>query len=143
MMALRNLSSAAKEQVVRRLRQLLHQHEEMVFSCIHGSVLEVSGRFRDIDVAVWVEPSEISPEAVVEYQCQLSAWLERSIPYPVDVRVLNYASLGFRHAASGGLLLFARDDEVWYNFREETWTQYLDFAPLARQMLFDLLGTSP
>jgi hypothetical protein len=60
-----------------------------------------------------------------------------------DVRVLNYSSLGFRHAASGGLLLFARDDEVWYNFREETWIQYLDFAPLARQMLLDLLGASP
>jgi hypothetical protein len=88
-------------------------------------------------------PSEISPETVVEYQCELSASLERSIPYPLDVRVLNYSSLGFRHAANGGLLLFARVGEVWYNFREETWTQYLDFVPLARQMLFDFLGASP
>ena len=102
-------------------------------------------------MACGVEASEISPETVVEYQCELSAWLERSIPYSIDVRVLNwsrfrldpYSSLGFRHAASAVLLLFARDDEVWYNFREETWMQYLDFVPLARQMRFDLLGASP
>jgi hypothetical protein len=43
MTALRNLSSAAKAQVVGRVRQLSHQHGEMVFACIHGSFLEVSG----------------------------------------------------------------------------------------------------
>jgi hypothetical protein len=68
---------------------------------------------------------------VAEYQWELSAWIERSTLYPIDVRVLNYSSLGFRRAASGGPLLFTRDEELWYNFHEQTWTEHLDFAPLS------------
>ena len=71
------------------------------------------------------------------------SWLERHVPYSTDAKVLNYASMGLRYAASGGLLVFARDEESWYQFREETWMHYLDFAPLSKQMLFDLLGASP
>ena len=132
-----------KERTILQLRELFPQRPEVQFACILGSFLDARTGFQDIDVGVWVNPSEISPETALEYQWELSAWLERSILYPIDVRVLNYSSLGFRHAASGGLLAFARDKEVWYNFREETWIQYLDFAPLARQMLLDLLGASP
>jgi len=64
----------------------------------------------------------------VGYEWELSAWPEQSIPYPVDVKVLNWASLGFRYAVRGVSLLFARDEEIWYNFREETWIQHLSQA---------------
>ncbi len=47
-----------------------------------------------------------------------------------------------RHSASGGLLLMTKDHQQWYTFREETWNEYLDFAPIARQSLHDLLDPS-
>ncbi len=139
MTTLRHLSSAAKEQVIQRLKVLLAQRSEVLFACALGSFPEPERGFHDIDIAAWVDTAEVPAEAALEYQWELSSWLERHIPHPMDIRVLNYASLGFRHAASGGLLLIAKDEVLWYDFREETWQKYLDFAPLARGMLFDLL----
>lgn len=139
MMVRRQLSQEGKERVIEKLRRLLAQREEVQFACIHGSFLEPQMGFRDIDIGVWVEPSLVGREISLEYEWELDSWLERHVPHPVDVKVLNYAPLGFRYAASGGLLLFAQDEVAWYDFRERTWEEYLDFAPLARQMLFDLL----
>jgi len=58
----------------------------------------------------------------------------------VDVRVADFAPLGFRHAVTRGRLLLAHDLEAWFTFRERTWTEYFDFAPVAREALADLLG---
>jgi hypothetical protein len=86
-----------------------------------------------------VDSSSVPQERALDYEGKLSAWLECYLPYSIDVKVLNYTSLGFRYAASGGSLIFARDVDLWYQFRERTWIEYLDFAPLSKQMLFDLL----
>jgi predicted nucleotidyltransferase len=136
------LSSEAKEEIIRQLGQLLSQREEVDFACVHGSFLESSRGFRDIDIGVWVYPSSVVQERTLDYEWELSAWLERHTSYPIDVKALNYTSIGFRHAASGGTLVFARDADLWYQFRERTWIGYLDFAPLSKQMLFDLLNPS-
>jgi len=139
MIVRRQLSQEDKEQIVERLRHLLARRDEVQFACLHGSFLEPQGGFRDIDIGVWVEPSRVDKKNALDYEWELDAWLERHIPHPIDLKVLNYAPLGFRYAASGGRLLYARDEVAWYDFRERTWEEYLDFAPLARQMLFDLL----
>jgi predicted nucleotidyltransferase len=136
------IAASAKRRLIQRLRRLLPQRPETHFACVHGSSLLPGGGFRDIDIAVWVEASSAPPEAALEYGWALSSYLERQVEYPIDLRVLNWSSLGFRYAASGGILLFAKDKVLWYNFREETWNQYLDFAPLPTQMFFDLLGAS-
>jgi predicted nucleotidyltransferase len=136
------LSTKAKEEIMRQLGQLLSQREEIGFACTHGSFLESAIGFRDIDVGVWADSSSVPQEQTLDYEWDLSTWLERHVRYPIDVKVLNYTSLGFRYAASGGTLIFARDADLWYQFRERTWIQYLDFAPLSRQMLLDLLNPS-
>ena len=63
-----------------------------------------------------------------------------AIEAAVDVRVADFAPLGFRHAVTRGRLLLAHDLEAWFTFRERTWTEYFDFAPVAREALADLLG---
>lgn len=136
------LSPKAKEEIKRELGQLLSQREEVGFACIHGSFLESAIGFRDIDVGVWADSSSVPRGQVLNYEWELSDWLERHVPYPIDVKVLNYTSLGFRYAASGGTLIFAREADLWFQFRERTWVEYLDFAPLSRQMLTDLLNSS-
>jgi hypothetical protein len=133
------LSSEFRDEIKHRLGQILSQRKEVGFACIHGSFLEPAVGFRDIDVGIWADPSSVPPERALDYEGELSAWLEHYLLYPVDVKVLNYTSLGFRYAASGGTLLFARDIDLWYQFRERTWIEYLDFAPMSKQMLFDLL----
>ena len=62
--------------------------------------------------------------------------------HPIDILALNYAPNTLRYSASGGLLLMATDHQQWYTFREETWNEYLDYDPIARQSLHDLLDPS-
>ena len=138
----RRLAAAEKDELVQRVGNLISERPEITFACVHGSFLDPELGFRDIDVAVWVDASAQDMEATLEYEWRLSSWLERNIPHPIDAKVLNHSSLGFRHAASGGALIWAKDPVLWYDFREKTWEEYLDFAPLARLILQDLLNPS-
>ena len=142
MTAIRHLAAEMRGEISQRLAEALSRRPEVQFGCIHGSFLDPDSGFRDIDIAVWVEPSSIARGNSLEYQWELSSWLERRVPHPVDAKVLNYSSLGFHHGATGGQLLFARDNTLWFDSREQTWQEYLDFAPLARQILFDPLDVS-
>ena len=139
----RQLSAGDKSDLVQRISGLLSQRPEIDFACVHGSFLDTELGFRDIDIAVWVEPLHVKKDAALDYQWDLSAWLEKDIPHPIDTLVLNYSSLGLQYSASGGLLVWAKDRVLWYNFREQTWLRYLDFAPSARRMLSELLGSAP
>jgi predicted nucleotidyltransferase len=135
----RQLPEGSKANIKRQLRQLLDQRQEIRFACLHGSFLEPQG-FRDVDVAVWVDPSAVPKEKALSYAFTLSAWLERRISLPVDVQVLNDASLGFQYEATKGEPILVRDEDEWCDFRERLWRDHWDFAPLAREALLDLLG---
>ena len=135
------MAAEEKDEIVRRLGSLISQRPEITFACVHGSFLDPEIGFRDIDVAVWVDASTRVIDRAMDYEWELSSWLEREIPHPIDAKVLNCASLGFRYAASGGTLIWATDPVLWYDFREKTWEEYLDFAPLARLILQDLLNS--
>ena len=141
MLIRRQLTEETKAQLQQELGSLLSGREEIVFACLHGSFLEPHG-FRDVDIGVWVVPERVPGERAFDYELDLSLWLEQRSPQPVpmDVKVLNYAPLGFRYAASSGTPLLLRDLKAWYTFREETWRDYWDFMPLARAMLRDLLS---
>lgn len=136
---LRRLSNPDKARVKRVLSRLLAQREEIRFACLLGSFLERRD-IRDLDLAVWVDFAKLPPDGVLEYELRLSAWLEPEVRLPVDVKVLNDAPLSFRYAATGGISLLVRDEEEWFSFREQTWRDYFDFAPLANAMLADLLS---
>jgi predicted nucleotidyltransferase len=135
----RRLGTTEKADVKRLLQQFLGQREEIRFACLHGSFLEPSG-FRDVDVAVWVDPAGVPEEKALDYAFTLSARLEHWISLPIDVKVLNYASLGFQYAAMQGEPILVRDENEWCDCRERLWRDYWDFAPLAREALLDLLG---
>ena len=139
----RQLCPKDKSDLIQRISSLLSQRREVDFACVHGSFLETELAFRDIDLAVWVEPSHVKRDTALDYQWELSAWLEKDIPHPVDTLVLNYSSVGIQYNASGGRLVWAKDPVLWYNFREQTWLRYFDFAPLAQRMLLDLLRSTP
>jgi predicted nucleotidyltransferase len=136
------LHSDAKEIVFNRLAEALGQRSEVQFACLHGSFQDSTAGFNDIDVAIWLEPSMFQPETVFNYQMELGDILEQHVEYPIDVKVLNIAGIGFQYAATGGALLTASDPESWFDFRERTWMMYLDFAPVARQALLDLFAAS-
>ncbi|MFQ6072334.1 MAG: nucleotidyltransferase domain-containing protein [Methanosarcinales archaeon] len=131
------LQTKQKEEIKANLKTFLASRPEIIFAYLHGSFLETHG-FRDIDLAFYLK--KIKKEEVIDYEIKISTEIEKKIKYPIDVKVLNYAPLGFRYEILKGELLYCRNDETRFNFIEKTWRDYLDFKPIEKNLLMDLMA---
>ncbi len=132
-------SEADRQWIVARLNRELEARSEIVLALLHGSFTR-GGAYRDIDVAVWLDPGRLSLDERFRYALDLSVHLHVQLGRPIDVRVLNDAPLAFRYHALQGRPLVMRDEEFLDELRARTWDDYLDFQPFARQYLREALG---
>lgn len=112
---------------------------EIVFAYLHGSFL-AGGAYRDIDLAVWLDPSRVARRDRQRYALDLSVDLHLGLKQPVDVRALNDVPLAFRYQALKGRPLLVRDQEFLDEVRARTWDEYFDFLPFARRYLREALS---
>ena len=94
-------SERDREQIAGALRRELEARPEVVLALLHGSFSK-GGAYRDIDVAVWLDPGRLSLDDRFRYALDLSVHLQLQLGSPIDVRVLNDASLAFRYHALQG-----------------------------------------
>lgn len=130
------VTAEKRQEIVEQLREALKERSEIVFAYLLGSFAE-GLPFRDIDVAVWAEG--VDKERAWDYETQLAIDLTKVLGIEVDVRLLNFAPIGFCVNALKGILLLSRDDEIRLNFIERVSRLYMDFSWLARQMLKEAL----
>ncbi|MCD6384158.1 nucleotidyltransferase domain-containing protein [Candidatus Sumerlaeota bacterium] len=130
-----------KEKAVATLRELISHRDEVIFAYLHGSFLSGEG-FNDIDIAVFVDESHVPREKVLDYEFDLARQLQEVIKFPVDVRILNYAPLGFRYYATSEQVLFSRDEERRCEFLCRTWSAYFDFLPVSELYFKELLDAT-
>jgi len=128
-----NVSGKEKEKIKKNLMEIIQNKEEIIFAYLHGSFL--INDFNDIDLAFFV--SKI--EDILDYEISVSLEIEKQIHFPIDVKVLNHAPLGFKYEVTKGELLFSRDEEVRTDFIEKVWNQYLDFKPIEKEILMDMM----
>ena len=120
------------------IREALLAREEILFAYIHGSFLSLSD-FRDIDVALFINPVEVSSEQSFDYSFRLSVELSHLTAQDIDIQIMNYAPLGFRHSVfKNGRLLFSRDETLRTDLMEETSLDYIAFYELSLQYIRDL-----
>ncbi|OYT74700.1 MAG: nucleotidyltransferase [Armatimonadetes bacterium JP3_11] len=132
---------ASREQraaIQQRLREHLNAHPEIRLAYLMGSFL-TDRPFRDIDIAVYLEPELLQSVDLLRYCFQLADELERVVRYPVDVHRLNDAPCGFRFEATRGIVLVSRDESFRIDWTVRTWQEYCDFEPHQRQMLQQIL----
>ncbi len=132
-------SSEDRERLGEALAQELLLRPEIVFAYLHGSFVE-SGTFRDLDLAVYLDLARAGCASSYEYETDLSVKLTLTLGMPVDVRVLNNASVAFRYHALKGRVRVVRNVEVLDDFRARTWDDYIDFDPFAKQYLREVLS---
>ena len=132
-------SERDREQIAGALRRELEARPEVVLALLHGSFSK-GGAYRDIDVAVWLDPGRLSLDDRFRYALDLSVQLHLHLGRPIDVRVLNDAPLAFRYHALQGRPLVLRDETFLDELRARTWDDYLDFQPFARQYLREALS---
>ncbi len=119
------------------LTPYLKDHPEIYFAMLYGSATE-GLPFRDVDIGLFVDRSTVPPHKDLDYSIELTHSLTTAVPYPVDVRIINDAPLGFRYNVSRGQPLVINDERAFFHFLERTWDEYLDFEPLAKQYLWEL-----
>jgi predicted nucleotidyltransferase len=112
------------------IRHALQSNPGLCFAILYGSAAR-EGAFGDVDIALFVDRQTIRSEADFEFCFALERRLRRVLPFPVDVRVVNDASLGFCYNVSKGVPLLVNDVDMYTQFLEYTWDRYLDFAPVA------------
>lgn len=129
---------AERAKLTDAIRRALQARPEVAFAYLHGSFL-TGGPYRDVDVAVWLDPARVPASAWTRYAVDPPAALHLELRVPVDVRVLNAASVAFRYRAQKGQPLVVRDPELLAEFRARTWDEYFDFLPFARRYLREAL----
>jgi len=129
--------AAQRAKMVRALTAALETEPDVVFAYLHGSFLTEDG-FHDIDVGIQLAtPSDRR----LTRSLDLATRLTRETGFPVDVRLLDGASLAFRfHVLRTGRLLLTRDDELLADCMERTMREYLDIAPLLRRATVEAFG---
>lgn len=123
----------------RELQRELEARPEVTLAVLHGSFPE-GAAYRDIDVAIWLDPDRLARDGRFRYALDLSIHLQRQLGRPIDVRVLNDAPLAFRYHALRGRPLVVRDEQFLDELRARTWDDYFDFQPFARQYLREALS---
>lgn len=131
-----------KALVLQRLAGFLSGYEEISFAYIFGSFVHDPG-FHDLDIGVYLVGDAFDAlyeKTAFDYEFQMGASLEKLLNYPVDVKVLNRASVPLCYAVTQGKLLFSRDEPARYAWVEKTWDYYLDMKYFLKSSLFDLLN---
>jgi predicted nucleotidyltransferase len=136
----RTITEENKLKIIHELERFFEGRMEIIFAYIHGSFAE-GLPFTDIDVAVYVDENTVSKDNAVDYGLSISSEAEfKTHITPLDVKVINYAPVGFKFYATKGLLLFSKDEELRCGFLESTWKKYFDLLPKRRQILLDLVS---
>jgi len=133
------LTKKEKLNITDRIRSQLKRDQRIIFAFLHGSFLEADIGFSDIDVAVFIDDNCFSGD-IIDLCLTISAELTLLVHKRVDVHCLNTSSAGFKYEVTKGDLLFAKNEEVCFDFIEKTWLEYFDLKYLYKDSLNDLLA---
>ncbi|MFZ2054330.1 MAG: nucleotidyltransferase domain-containing protein [Candidatus Aminicenantales bacterium] len=132
------MTKKAKDALTNLIKDALLARGEILFAYIHGSFLSLSD-FRDIDVALFVNPREVNSRQAFDYSFRLSVELSHLAAQEIDIQIMNYAPLGFRHSVfKNGRLLFSRDETLRTDLLEGAALEYIAFYELSLQYIQDL-----
>lgn len=123
------------DQLEARVKSIVYADPNVLFAYIFGSQVKGTAHPNsDIDIAVYFAEIAGEPDGdaqAVETQISLGLKLEPALKKPVDVVVLNRASIDLRqNVLLHGKLLFSRDPQAHARFKQTQLRQYQDFSML-------------
>lgn len=148
------LTEGSRARLVAELSALLAAHDEVVFAYLYGSAA-TEDRCRDVDVGVSLARAPRGPATAAEDAAQEDVWgieaalAEELAPVverctgqamPVDVRVIDAASVVFQFHVLQGVLLKGRDQEAHARLVERVLPEYFDLLPLRERALREVLS---
>jgi len=128
-----------KRRLIWKIRDILINESDVLFAYLHGSFISQE-EFNDIDIALYLDEKIMKEIRPIDFEITLALELEKSLRMPVDIKLLNFAPLGFRYHVSYGHLLFSRVELKREEFLCKTWGEYFDFQPVAEIYLKEVLS---
>lgn len=121
-----------QDKLIKKAGKLLSTRREILFAYAHGSFLEGTF-FRDLDIALFIMPEKLPRQSYI-YEMEVEGYLERrlGLDFPVDIRLLNNASIPFQYGVLFGCLLLDRDPDFRVGFFSWVVSRYLDIEPVLR-----------
>jgi len=134
------LSIPRKERarIEKLLSRLLEKEEGIFFAYLHGSFYEGKS-FRDIDVAVFVDDKAISKERALDFEIATSVKFGKEVKLPIDLKIINYAPLGFQYYSTAGTLIMCKEDDPRVDFLTRIRSLYFDFKPSSERFLLEMI----
>ena len=120
------------------LGRLLKKENGIFFAYLHGSFAEARP-FRDIDVAVFVDEKKVPKEEALDFEILTSMSLEKEIRLPIDLKIINYAPLGFQYYSTAGTLIMCKEDDLRVDFLTRIRSLYFDFKPSSERFLLEMI----
>ncbi|MCS7232378.1 MAG: nucleotidyltransferase domain-containing protein [Elusimicrobiota bacterium] len=122
------LSENQKNQIISKIKELLHDEEKVIFAYLYGSFIEDEFS-NDIDIAVY--SSEI--DSIFSFQADLKIKISDQIrnlgfdisPDEIDLRVINNVDYDFLiEVLDKGVLIVDKDSELRAQFIEKVSLSY-------------------
>lgn len=131
-------TKAERAVIQQSIIEALESEEDVGVAYLHGSFKQ--GRFRDIDIAVILEPRSADPAKI---ESRLERRLREETGFPIDLRRLNDAPLMFQYdVLAKGEILVSKDDATREDFQCRTLALYHDFSHHIRTYQREALGLS-
>lgn len=125
-------TTMAPRQLQATITSRVSEDPDALFAYIFGSQVKGTAHSKsDVDIAVYFAGIDDGPGGdiqAVEKQISLGLELEQALRKPVDVVVLNRASIDLRqNVLIHGQLVFCRDSRAHASFKQTQLRQYQDF----------------
>ncbi len=107
-----------KNELLKKIASVLKEHPEIAFAYLYGSFLKQPEVAKDIDIAVGLKGISDLYRAL-EITGSVKDKLHDLIPKPVDLRILNFATVSFcLDVLEEGFLFYEADEEYLTDFIE-------------------------
>ena len=124
------LSDAEKKKVIEKLKKIFQERRDILFAVVHGSFIDLK-EFRDIDIAIYVNPKYCEEKEFSKYVLDMSVQLTEKLGIPIDIQVLNDAPLMFTYEVlNRGKLIVCKDDVFFESYLTAIESEVWDFRYL-------------
>lgn len=124
------LSEKEKRAIITALAKFIRGFREVSFAYAYGSFVN-GGPFRDLDVAIYVQPADLPPSKFrLEDKIARELGTKLNLAFPLDVRILNGTSIAFQYHVIQGRLLVERAEDYRIRIVSHIIARYLDIKPV-------------
>jgi predicted nucleotidyltransferase len=128
--------SPEKQLIFDQISAFLNSRDDILFVYVHGSFVREE-KFADIDIGIFLrEPARLNP---LNLELELETALQSLTQFPVDLRVLNFAPLGFVYnVIKESILVIDKEADLRADFEGKIFKKYLDFAAYRKRYLKEI-----